>query len=124
MKKLIITILVIALILFGTTLSLNGVANANAQKEHLEKLGLDFTYEEGPGNHGWPYWDDKIQRVLEWLPKDKLYGLPMWAGDRIFLDLLDRGAPFFSLKLSYIGDALVAVALNGLPIEPPFFDEK
>ena len=38
MKKLIITILVIALILLGTTLSLNGVANANAQKEHLEKL--------------------------------------------------------------------------------------
>lgn len=40
-------------------------------KDHLEKLGLDFTYEEGPGNHSWPYWDDKIQRVLEWLPIGK-----------------------------------------------------
>ena len=45
--------------------------------------------------------------VLEWLPKDKLYGLPMWAGDRIFLELLDKGAPFFSLKLVYEGEELV-----------------
>ena len=38
MKKLIVTILVIALILLGTTLALNGMTNANAQKEHLEKM--------------------------------------------------------------------------------------
>ena len=51
--------------------------------------------------------------VLEWLPKEKLYGLPMWAGDRIFLELLDRGAPFFSLKLVYRGETLVYAALDG-----------
>ena len=51
--------------------------------------------------------------VLEWLPKDKLYGLPMWAGDRIFLELLDRGAPFFSLKLVYEGETLVQAVLDG-----------
>ena len=51
--------------------------------------------------------------VLEWLPKERLYGLPMWAGDRIFLDLLDRGAPFFSLKLVYRGETLVYAALDG-----------
>lgn len=54
--------------------------------------------------------------VLEWLPKDKLYGLPMWAGDRIFLELLDKGAPFFSLKLVYEGEILVRAALDGKPI--------
>ena len=54
--------------------------------------------------------------VLEWLPKDQLYGLPMWAGDRIFLDLLDKGAPFFSLKLVYEGEALVYAALDGKKI--------
>ena len=37
-------------------------------RDHLTKLGYDFIYEESPGNHSWPYWDDKIQRVLEWLP--------------------------------------------------------
>ena len=51
--------------------------------------------------------------VLEWLPKEKLYGLPMWAGDRIFLELLDQGAPFFSLKLVYEGETLVQAVLNG-----------
>ena len=55
--------------------------------------------------------------VLEWLPKERLYGLPMWAGDRIFLDLLDRGAPFFSLKLVYEGETLVYAALDGAKLK-------
>ena len=60
---------------------------------------------------------DCDEGVLEWLPKDKLYGLPMWAGDRIFLDLLDRGAPFFSLKLAYQGETLVYAALDGAELK-------
>ncbi len=60
---------------------------------------------------------DCDEGVLEWLPKDKLYGLPMWAGDRIFLDLLDKGAPFFSLKLVYEGETLVYAALDGKTLE-------
>lgn len=31
------------------------------------KLGIDLTYEEGPGDHIWGYWDSKIQRALEWM---------------------------------------------------------
>jgi S-formylglutathione hydrolase FrmB len=31
-------------------------------------LKLDLTYEEGPGEHEWGYWDTMIQRVLAWLP--------------------------------------------------------
>lgn len=37
-------------------------------KKAAESSGLDFTYEEGPGEHEWGYWDTMIQRVLEWLP--------------------------------------------------------
>lgn len=37
-------------------------------RDHLTKLGYDLTYEESPGDHQWKYWDEKIQRVLEWLP--------------------------------------------------------
>ena len=36
-------------------------------RDHLQKLGYDLTYEEGSGDHQWKYWDEKIQRVLEWL---------------------------------------------------------
>ena len=59
---------------------------------------------------------DCDEGVLEWLPKDKLYGLPMWAGDRIFLELLDKNVPFFSLKLVYEGERLVYAALDGKEI--------
>ena len=27
---------------------------------------------------------------LQWLPKEQIYSLPMWEGDRIFLDLLEQ----------------------------------
>ena len=37
-------------------------------KAHLSKLGIPFTYQEGPGNHEWGYWDANIQKVLAWLP--------------------------------------------------------
>ena len=39
--------------------------------EHARKSGLDVTYEEGPGDHEWGYWDAGIRRVLEWLPPAK-----------------------------------------------------
>jgi putative tributyrin esterase len=34
----------------------------------LEELGFDLTYEEGPGDHRWQYWDEKIQTFLNMLP--------------------------------------------------------
>mgnify|MGYP002467006973 CR=1 FL=1 len=53
---------------------------------------------------------------LEWIPKDKLRSLPMWAGDAIFLDLLEENGPFFSLKLVYEGETLREAVLNGVPL--------
>ena len=50
---------------------------------------------------------------LEWIEKEKLYGLPVWEGDKIFLKLIEENAPFFSLKLEYEGDTLVNSILNG-----------
>ena len=51
--------------------------------------------------------------VLEWVDIKKLYSLPIWEGDKIFLRLIEQNAPFFSLKLEYIGDTLVNAVLNG-----------
>ena len=50
---------------------------------------------------------------LEWIPKAELLSLPMWEGDKIFLDLLEREEPFFSLKLEYTGNSLTRAVLNG-----------
>ena len=37
-------------------------------RDHALSLGLPLTYEEGPGEHEWGYWDRQIQKVLQWLP--------------------------------------------------------
>ena len=70
-----------------------------------------FTAEEFEGNlHDCPEGD------LQWVSREFLYGLPMWEGDRIFLDLLWQDAPFFLLTLRYRGDVLIQAVLNGQEI--------
>ncbi|MBQ7939671.1 MAG: 8-oxo-dGTP diphosphatase [Clostridia bacterium] len=49
---------------------------------------------------------------LEWIPIEDLLKLPMWEGDKIFLDLLQTAEPFFSLKLVYEGEILREAWLN------------
>lgn len=36
-------------------------------KAAADKYGIELTYEEGPGEHEWGYWDANIQRVLKWI---------------------------------------------------------
>ena len=50
---------------------------------------------------------------LCWVERDFLDSLPMWEGDKIFLDLLWSDAPFFLLTLRYSGDRLLEAVLNG-----------
>lgn len=54
--------------------------------------------------------------VLEWIRKADFAALPQWEGDKIFLRLLEEGAPFFSLKLCYTGEKLTAAALDGVAL--------
>lgn len=62
-------------------------------------------------------WEGEIRECdegeLEWLDREKVFGLKVWEGDKIFFSLIQSRAPFFSLKLEYIGDELVAYSLNG-----------
>lgn len=53
---------------------------------------------------------------LEWVSREKLKELPLWEGDHLFLDLLAREAPFFSLKLRYQGETLAGAWLDGTRI--------
>lgn len=50
--------------------------------------------------------------VLDWIDKHELVNMPIWQGDKIFLDLLNKDTPFFSLKCIYTGDELVEYALE------------
>lgn len=44
---------------------------------------------------------------LLFLEKEKLFTLPAWEGDKIFLELILKDTPFFSLKLVYEDEKLV-----------------
>ena len=51
---------------------------------------------------------------LEWVPKEKVYDLPIWEGDKIFFRLLEEERPFFSLKLTYSAENdLLRAVLDG-----------
>lgn len=39
-----------------------------AMRDTLRAVGLDVTYEEGPGGHEWDFWNRSIEKVLDWLP--------------------------------------------------------
>ena len=53
---------------------------------------------------------------LQWVSRDFLGELPQWEGDKIFLDLMWRDAPFFLLTLRYDGERLAEAILNGKKI--------
>lgn len=39
-------------------------------RDCARELGLDLTWEEGPGAHNFDFWDPWIRRILDWLPLD------------------------------------------------------
>lgn len=60
---------------------------------------------------------DCDEGILEWVSKDKILSLPLWEGDKIFLNLIkDASQPFFSLRLEYMGEKLINADLNGIPM--------
>ncbi len=102
-----------------------------ALRETLEETGLTLINPEYRGIvdfhcTGWPdermhlFWCDTFtgalkecnEGVLEWVPKDQMYSLPQWEGDKIFLKLLEDQVPFFHLKLVYEGDRLISSELK------------
>ena len=104
-------------------------------REALEETGLKLTSwrcrgvvtflpEGGEGEYMYLFTADGFEGTLKvcnegdlaWVSREFLYSLPMWEGDRIFLELLWQDAPFFLLKLRYRGDRLAEAVLNGKKI--------
>ena len=36
-------------------------------RARMQSFTFDYSYDEGPGNHDWQYWDKQVQRALAWL---------------------------------------------------------
>lgn len=39
-------------------------------RDYAKSLGVDLTWEEGPGAHNFDFWDPYIRKILDWLPID------------------------------------------------------
>ena len=51
--------------------------------------------------------------VLKWVPKEDVFNLDLWEGDKLFLRYMDEGRKFFSLKLKYVDGRLIEAVLDG-----------
>ncbi len=56
--------------------------------------------------------EDCHEGYLAWQSKADLDQLPMWEGDYLFFELLERRLPFFSLKIIYQDDDLQSAYLG------------
>ncbi|MBQ8475019.1 MAG: 8-oxo-dGTP diphosphatase [Clostridia bacterium] len=54
--------------------------------------------------------------VLHWVEQSDIPNLKLWEGDKLFIDLLIKDQPFFSLKLVYEGEKLSSAYLDGRKI--------
>ena len=55
---------------------------------------------------------------LMWVEREKVFDLPLWEGDRLFLkSITDPDSPFFSMQLRYEGEKLVEAKLNDEPFD-------
>ena len=56
--------------------------------------------------------EDCDEGELAWVPKSKMNELPHWESDELFLDLIEKRVPFFSLKCVYKDGVLVDHLFN------------
>lgn len=40
-------------------------------KNYLDELGIEVTFDVGPGAHEWDFWNTYIKKVIEWLPLEE-----------------------------------------------------
>ena len=95
-----------------TSYRFRGLVTFVSPKSKTEYMSL-FTAD---GFEGEPIECDEGELV--WIEKSEVQNLNIWEGDKIFLDLLAKEEPFFSLKLVYDEkDHLLEAILNGKPLK-------
>lgn len=90
-----------------TSFILRGIVTFISDRWETEHMYL-FTADKYEGEIG-----PCPEGTLEWVSKRELDRLNLWEGDRIFFNLLEKDAPFFTLKVAYEGDRLAEAVLNG-----------
>ncbi len=88
-----------------------GIVTFVSDKYECEQMHL-FTCKEYSGNI-----ISCNEGELVYIEKSELHKIPMWEGDYIFFDLLNKRNDFFSLKLEYVGDTLVSYSIDGVKMK-------
>ena len=44
------------------------VTYARLYRDLMQDVGFDVTYYEGPGMHNWDFWNQELEKALDWLP--------------------------------------------------------
>ena len=88
-----------------------GIVTFNSDEYESEQMHLftcsDFCGELADCNEG----------ELHWIDKKEIYNLPMWEGDSVFLNLLEKRSDFFALKLCYDGETLTDVYIDNIKVQ-------
>lgn len=77
-----------------------------------DKWGTEYTHLFTATDYDGEIDYDCDEGKLEWVKKERVPSLPIWEGDKIFFDLMEKEERFFSLKLCYEGDTLVSHTLE------------
>lgn len=93
--------------LFANKLSYRGIITFVSDLYGTEYMHL-FTCNDFSGSIK----DSCLEGELTWIKKDAVLTLPIWEGDKIFLNLLNTEPRFFSLKLVYEKDKLISDTLE------------
>lgn len=64
----------------------------------------DFSKADSPDSLELPECDEG---ELEWVPKEKMNDLPHWESDELFLELIEKRVPFFSIKVEYLDGKMI-----------------
>ena len=93
--------------LLPTSLSYRGIVTFVSDEYGTEYMHLFTT-----GSFSGEVKSECDEGELRWIDKRELLSLPMWEGDKIFLELIDGKTEFFSLKLVYEGERLISSTLD------------
>lgn len=76
--------------------------------ENKDELAFLYTSDDFEGTLS----TDCDEGTLHWIDKSKVFDLPLWEGDKIFLDLLNTRSDYFSLKLVYENGKLISHSIK------------
>jgi len=89
-----------------TAYKLRGIITFVSDEWGCEYMHL-YTADAFEGTLGAKEMEACSEGILKWIPKEEIFDLNLWEGDKIFLKLLLDNKGMFSLKLEYEGDTLV-----------------